>query len=358
MNYSITASFSHKSTKIYVGSNLKRLLIRTIDKTKDKNLFVVSKTIYPKINHLIKRLSAIKPIIIDSKEENKTLGSYEHTLNEMYQRSLGRQSVIIAVGGGMIGDYAGFLAASYRRGIGFIYVPTTLLSQCDPILNKVGLNAIGVKNLIGCFYSPSYVFCDTDFLDTLSESAINNGLSEIIKHALLKPSCLLEILQYNHKINTAKNKYDWEKIIYESIKIKSFLISKDPYDSLNIQKKLNYGHTFGHAYEEYTRYTCPHGFAVALGMKFAGYVSRFLNIGKYNDFAIQDDLIGLLGFELSLPKDFNHDKFISLLKRYKHSQTNISLILLKEMGEVSFQNNVEESLIRKVIAEKMIDKSK
>jgi len=126
MNYSITASFSHKSTKIYVGSNLKRLLIRTIDKTKDKNLFVVSKTIYPKINHLIKRLSAIKPIIIDSKEENKTLGSYEHTLNEMYQRSLGRQSVIIAVGGGMIGDYAGFLAASYRRGIGFIYVPTTL----------------------------------------------------------------------------------------------------------------------------------------------------------------------------------------------------------------------------------------
>ena len=121
---------------------------------------------------------------------------------------------------------------------------------------------------------------------------------------------------------------------------------------------MNYGHTFGHAYEEYTRYTCPHGFAVALGMKFAGYVSRFLNIGKYNDFAIQDDLIGLLGFELSLPKDFNHDKFISLLKRYKHSQTNISLILLKEMGEVSFQNNVEESLIRKVIAEKMIDKSK
>lgn len=352
------ANFLHKPTTIYVGSNLTSLLIRTLDKTKGKNLFVVSKTIYPKINHLIKRLSIIKPIIIDSKEENKTLSFYEDTLNEMYQRSLGRQSIIIAIGGGMIGDYAGFLAASYRRGIGFIYIPTTLMSQCDPILNKVGLNAIGVKNLIGCFYAPSHVFCDIDFLNTLSENAIDNGLSEIIKHALLKPNSLLKTLQYNRKKNIPKNKYDWGKIIYESIKIKSSLISEDPYDSLNIQKKLNYGHTFGHAYEEYTKYACPHGYAVTLGMKFAGYISGLLKIGKKSDLAIQDNLIELLDFELSLPEDFDTDKFISLLRRYKHSQSTISLILLKKLGKISFQNNVEENLIRKVIIKKMVKKSK
>lgn len=355
MHYSITANFLRKPTTIYVGSDLTNQLIMTTDKTKDKNLFIVSRTIYPRINLLIKRLSYIDPIIIDSKEENKNLGSYEKTLNKMYQRSLGRQSVIIAVGGGMIGDYAGFLAASYRRGIGFMYVPTTLMSQCDPILNKVGLNAIGVKNLVGCFYSPSHVFCDINFLNTLSENAVNDGLSEVIKHALLKPNNLLKILQYNRKKGIIKNKYDWGRIVYESIKIKSSLISKDPYDVLNIQKKLNYGHTFGHAYEEYTKYTCTHGYAVALGMKFAGYISRLLKIGKNTDLAVQDDLIGLLGFKLTLSKDFKPDKFISLLKRYKHSQPDISLILLKKIGEVSFQNSVEESLIRKVIIEKMID---
>lgn len=330
--------------RIYIGSDLKSIIFKTLSKTQDRNIFIVSRSIYPAFKELIAITSLKDPIIINSRENNG-LQSFENTLKQCYERSLNRKSRIIGIGGGALGDYVGFLAASYMRGVEFVYIPTTLISQCDVVINKVALNANGVKNLIGSFYSPSHIFCDVNFISFLPKSVINDGMSEIVKHALIKPSKLLKILITYSENKVPREKYDWEQIIYQSIKIKLWFIKKDFFDNKGIQIGLNYGHTFAHALEDYSKYSYSHGHSVAIGLKLAGYISNKLNILNSRNLNLQKKLLELTHLNLSLPSDFNTKEFISFLKRDKRSENSINLILLKKLGEYVMCNQIDEKFI-------------
>lgn len=345
----LTTSLNSQIIKIYVGSNLKNLILKTLTNTKGKNIFIVSRSVYPICKEYIDAMSLKDPIIVNSKDNHKDLTSFEFILKQCYDRSLNRKSRIIGIGGGTMGDYIGFLASVYMRGVEFVYIPTTLMSQCDPVINKVALNANGVKNLIGNFYSPSYIFCDTDFITALPESAINEGMSEIVKHALIKPTKLLDILIHYSEKEVQRTEYDWEQLVYESIKVKLWFVKRDFFDDQGIHVGLNYGHTFAHALEEYSKYSYSHGHAVAIGLKLAGSISNQLHVLDNNSLSLQDKLLSLTHFNLFLPNNLDTDKFIRLLKRDKHSENNINLILLKNSGKYIVYKHIDSHLIANII---------
>ncbi|MFI3329552.1 MAG: 3-dehydroquinate synthase family protein [bacterium] len=195
--------------------------------------------------------------IIDvyASEENKSLKTYETIISKLLENNISRDSLIVSIGGGVVGDIAAFVASTILRGVKYICIPTTLLSQVDSSIGgKTGLNFNNKKNIIGSFFQPSLVLIDTTYLNTLSQEDYNNGLGEIIKHAMIHDSEILSLLQDNLEI---------ENIIYKSLLVKKYYVEKDEFD-LNERMILNFGHTFGHVIE--LEKNIKHGLAVIQGM--------------------------------------------------------------------------------------------
>jgi 3-dehydroquinate synthase len=202
---------------------------------------------------------------ISAGETHKTLQTCEQIWQSMFEHGLDRKSLIINLGGGVIGDMGGFCAATYKRGIDFVQIPTTLLSMTDAAVGgKLGIDFQGIKNAIGVFKNPSAVFCDTDFLKTLSERELISGFAEVIKHAqignLVLWKQLLKIKNLGHA--------DWTSILKHSLTVKVKVVKKDPFEQ-NLRQILNFGHTIGHAVESYflnSKTPLTHGEAIAIGM--------------------------------------------------------------------------------------------
>jgi 3-dehydroquinate synthase len=214
------------------------------------------------INHQVANIALTQ---ITAGETHKTLQTCEIIWQSMFENGLDRKSLMINLGGGVIGDMGGFCAATYKRGIDFVQVPTTLLSMTDAAVGgKLGIDFQGIKNAVGVFKNPSAVFCDTDFLKTLPERELISGFAEIIKHALIGDPVLWKQLQ---KINKLRNA-DWATILKRSLAVKVKVVKKDPFEK-NLRQLLNYGHTIGHAVESYflnTETPLTHGEAIAIGM--------------------------------------------------------------------------------------------
>ncbi len=336
-------------TDITIGDNLDNNIADVLKHSKDQNQFIVSESVVPRFRELIRKLSLKEPIILKSQECVKSIETYTNVINICFERSLNRSSRIIAIGGGNIGDFAGFLAATYRRGIDFVYIPTTLLSQCDVILNKVAINMHGTKNLIGAFYTPSYVFCETTCLKTQPKLNIDFGMSEIVKHSLIRKSRLSKLLDVYLHENKKREDYDWEELIYESLKVKIALSQNDYFDNKGLSVGLNYGHTFAHALEDYSERLFPHGLAVSLGMKLAGDVSCILNLLNHNQHLYHNKLLNLTQLDLKIPSELEIDRFVQLLKRDNRNASSVDLILLKSIGSYSVYSDIENNLIRGVI---------
>jgi len=210
--------------------------------------------------------SSIKYIEIKSGELNKNLETCQFIWSSLLEQGADRQSVLINLGGGVIGDMGGFCASTFMRGIRFIQIPTTLLSQVDASVgSKLGVDFQGVKNIIGVFNDPIAVLIDSTFLQTLSQAELRSGYAEIIKHALINDAQLWEQLlpidEVNHQI-------EWGDIIYRSVEIKQKIVEQDRSEK-SLRKILNFGHTIGHAIESYflnSNSPLLHGEAVAWGM--------------------------------------------------------------------------------------------
>ncbi len=217
--------------------------------------------------------------IIESGESSKTLSTVERILSKMLELNFTRNSKIIALGGGVVGDIAGFVASIYMRGISFLQVPTTLLAQIDSSVGgKTGVNLPNGKNMIGSFYQAELVLIDTDTLKTLPRREIISGLGEIIKYGLIWDYEFLNYIENN--LNDILNlKEDILKnIICKCCKIKAEIVSKDEKE-LGLRKILNYGHTIGHALEtasSYKRYS--HGEAILIGMYYEGIMAKKLDL--------------------------------------------------------------------------------
>lgn len=232
--------------------------------------------LYKEKIHNVFRSSDIlfRSIVIPEGEDAKSLTSAERIFSELIQQGADRKSLIVAFGGGVIGDIAGFVAATYMRGIAFVHIPTTLLAMVDSSVGgKVAVNHVLGKNMIGAFHQPKFVFIDPVFLDTLPERELICGLAEIIKYGLILDKHFFEWLTEHHDKIVAKEKEPVEYAIRRSCEIKAQVVEKDETEN-HIRILLNFGHTWAHAFENLGGYRIlKHGEAVLLGMLAASHVS-------------------------------------------------------------------------------------
>jgi len=351
----INISLPRKKQKIYIGRNITDILINESIAKKYSNFVVLIDSnvlsIYKNDIDEIKKLLGNHEIIpIEPNENSKTLEFFNYVFEKCCRNNLSRKSCLVAIGGGIIGDIGGFISSIYMRGIDFIFIPTTLMAQADTIIDKVGISYKSFKNIIGSFYSPVLTICDIKFLKTLPDKEISMGLSEIIKHSAIKSD--KDFYYIKSLINTNKkdyHKYPWEDIIYKSLKIKSSLAAKDPFDELGYHKGLSYGHTFANAIEGISDFNLRHGEAVALGMKFSAIVSQFMGIMPKDVFKEQNEIIKNSGLPTTM-SPFKKEELIKLLKRDKISDNGkINLVVLEKFGKFSVKKDIDSSIIEKAI---------
>ena len=295
-----------------------------------------------------------------SSELNKNQKSVDKILNILLKKNFNRNDCLISIGGGITGDVSGFAASIFKRGIKFVNIPTTLLSQVDSsIVGKTGINSKFGKNLIGSFYPPSLVISDIDFLKTLSKRELVCGYGEILKHALISNRKFFKFLDKNgSKILNLKSPYI-EKSIYQSCFIKKKIVETDEKES-NVRKILNFGHTFAHAYEATLGYSknLNHGEAVILGIKTASKFSFLQKLLKINDFKIIQNHLD----KLNLPNDirkkiysYNLNKIISFMQKDKKNNTKkINLVLLKKIGSPTYDSQFSVQKIKLFLKKELI----
>ncbi|MFQ5721942.1 MAG: 3-dehydroquinate synthase [Candidatus Aminicenantales bacterium] len=223
----------------------------------DKNIY----TYYPNI------FIPSRTIILNPGEKSKSLSTMESIYRQFINWKLDRASTVVGIGGGVVGDITGFAASTFMRGLQFILVPTTLVAQADSSIGgKNSLNFKGYKNIVGTFCQPQFIMLDFNFLHTLPQSEIQNGIAEIIKHVIIASSSFFNYLEQNSGHLESLSPQVVKKSVLESIRIKSSIVKVDPKES-NQRRKLNFGHTLAHALEKTIH--LPHGIAVVAGMAFA-----------------------------------------------------------------------------------------
>lgn len=252
---------------VVIGQGLLQNLGKMISEvTSGRTAIIVSDdNVFPLYGSTVKEqlLSAgfeITEFVFLSGENSKNLDTYGKLLNTMSEKHLTRNDVVVALGGGVVGDLAGFAAATYQRGTGFVQVPTSLLAAVDSSVGgKTAVDLPSGKNQVGAFYQPSLVLCDTDTLKTLPDVEYRNGCAEIIKYAMIEDEALFE------KIKATPVKDQYEEIIEICVKIKQLYVESDEFD-VGKRMFLNFGHTIGHCVEACSNYEIPHGQGVAIGM--------------------------------------------------------------------------------------------
>ncbi|MFK7952014.1 MAG: 3-dehydroquinate synthase [Ekhidna sp.] len=285
-------------------------------------------------------------IEIESGEKNKILSTCSDIWKNLTDLGCSRKSLLINLGGGVIGDMGGFCASTFKRGMPFINIPTTLLSQVDASIGgKLGVDFNGLKNHIGLFKEPDKVIIDAHFLSTLPQRQLKSGFAEIIKHALIYDSTHWESLK-----KTPFNQINWNDFIQKSVEIKNSVVEKDP-NERGLRKILNFGHSLGHAIESHLLNTINpllHGEAVAVGMILESNISYQKEMINKIDLNEIEQFI-LSGFELptQLPV---FDELSSYLMQDKKNENGImKFSLLQNIGECLYDINVSKSEINTAI---------
>ena len=287
---------------------------------------------------------------IKSGESHKNLSSLSEIYNAAFEAGLDRNSLMIALGGGIVGDVTGFAAATWLRGIEYIQIPTTLLSMVDSSVGgKTAVNHPKGKNLIGAFYQPKAVFIDPETLKTLPKREFRAGMAEVIKYGVIKDKALFEYLESEKnrdKILNLENE-SLIKIINNSIKTKAYIVSEDEKEN-GIRAILNYGHSFGHVIENLCGYgEYLHGEAISIGMRIAGdiAVEKDLWLKEYS--LRQNNLIKSYGLPIQTPKIEKNKVIKILMGDKKVLNGKMRFILPKEIGKVDIFNNIDDSLFLK-----------
>lgn len=300
--------------------------------------------------HCLPKLTIDGPVTlikISSGEQYKTIATCQNIWSALVNSGADRHSLMINLGGGVIGDMGGFCASTYMRGIDFIQIPTTLLSQVDASIGgKLGVDFMGLKNFVGLFNNPEEVIVDPQFLNTLDPAEFRSGYAEMVKHALIKND------QIWHRLTLPKNwkEQKWSEEIYDSILIKKDVVQQDPTEK-GLRKILNFGHTIGHAVESLSFETDKpflHGEAIAIGMICESILSE--RVGS----AVNMDQVR--SYLLKVYDDIDHhilaqsDKILEKLKSDKKNKGGELLFaLLKKPGEAVYDVNVTSYQIRQCL---------
>lgn len=285
-----------------------------------------------RINKIIKRTGFnTKLISIKPGEKSKTLETLNEVYYELSQFKLSRNDLVIAFGGGVVGDLAGFAASTYLRGVSYIQIPTSLLAQVDSSIGgKVAVDLPSGKNLVGSFYHPNAVFIDTNLLKTLDKKFFHDGLAEIIKYGCIRDYKIIEeLLSYKNHDELLDN---IDSIIFKCCNIKKCLVEKDEKD-LGDRMLLNFGHTIGHAIEKYfdfEQYT--HGEAVAIGMAHITKKSEDINISKKGTLKTLEEVLKKYNLPYEVPKMDEKYVLSSIKLDKKVNGEDINLIVLRDIG--------------------------
>jgi 3-dehydroquinate synthase len=287
---------------------------------------------------------AVKPILsrdawknvhlFDDAEVKKNMRTVELLCRKLTRAGADRKSLIIAVGGGVVGDVAGFVAASYLRGVGLVHVPTTLVAQVDSSVGgKTGVNLPEGKNLVGAFYPPRLVVIDTDLLRTLPERQFRSGIAEVIKYGVIADAELFAYLEQNMEKLLRKDRAALDYLIPRCVEIKGDVVSRDERES-GLREILNFGHTFGHALESATKYRrYLHGEAVAWGMIAAALVGRELGITRNDDVSRVVSLIRRIGKMPDWPRLRGKILIAAMLSDKKTRAGKLRFVVSPHIGE-------------------------
>tara|TARA_Y100000758_G_C16033058_1_gene415351 strand:- start:76 stop:1212 length:1137 start_codon:yes stop_codon:yes gene_type:complete len=288
---------------------------------------------------------------IASGETSKNLETVRQVYTWLAERKAERGHLILAVGGGVVGDLVGFVAATYLRGIPFVQIPTTLLAMMDASIGgKVAVDMPQGKNLVGAFYQPKFVLSDVETLKTLPVRELTSGWAEAIKHGLILDDGLLDTFESHVSELKSLDPEIATETIRRSVAIKAGVVSQDEKETLGIRILLNYGHTIGHAIESITGYTeYLHGEAVSVGMMGAAKIGELLQIMDVDDVERQKEVLQAYGLPISAP-GLNSEAIISAMTSDKKTTGgSINWVLLDGIGKAITNNEVPDKYVREAL---------
>lgn len=283
-------------------------------------------------------------VSVEGGEAAKTLSSLGRLLGRIERLGIDRGGTVLAIGGGTIGDLAGFAAAVWLRGVRYLNVPTTLLSMVDSSVGgKTGVNTERSKNAVGAFWQPAAVLVDPRFLATLPEDQVASAYGEIVKYAVTLDPELIPSIESGLS--------DVEEVIERCVRAKASVVGGDERD-IGARAILNYGHTVGHALEEASGYTLAHGRAVAVGMRAAARISRRLGLCDDEFVGLQDSLLAARGLPGPIPPEITAEDVLEALPRDKKSRNGeIGWVLPRRLGQAETGHRVAPEIVAEVVAE-------
>lgn len=336
--------------KVIITNNATEELENIISESKNDKFFILTDSNTNKnclnMLHCSEPIANAHIITIKADDTNKNIESTAHVWKELSDNGCTRHSCLINIGGGMVTDLGGFAASTFKRGIDFINIPTTLLSMVDASVGgKTGINFNGLKNEIGVFNDAKAVIIDTAFLKTLDQHNICSGYAEMLKHSLLK-----DYKMWVQHINFNLYSPDFDPLlnmIKESVEVKERIVSEDPHES-GIRKALNLGHTAGHAFESYAMHTnrpILHGYAVVYGIICELYLSHALQGFPLDNMRQTVNFIKENYGRMNITCD-DYESLYSLMKHDKKNTGNeINFTLLKDVGDIKINQTVSKELI-------------
>lgn len=293
----------------------------------------------------------VELLAVDAGETTKSLSQAESLWEKLYDLGADRKTVVVALGGGVVGDLAGFVAAGYARGIPFLQVPTTLLAAVDSSVGgKTGVNLAKGKNMVGAFWQPLGVLVDLRTFRTLPEREYLSGLAEIVKYGVIQDAEFFEYLEKNTKKILARDDEALRHIIARSCRLKADVVEKDEREETGLRAILNYGHTFAHAFEAITNYEeLLHGEAVAMGMHSAARLAD--RLGRIDDVFVARQERLLKAFKLPLePPVFSGRKILALMARDKKAENGqLNFVLPTRLGHVELVRDVPGETVLEIL---------
>jgi 3-dehydroquinate synthase len=289
---------------------------------------------------------------IPAGEPSKSLEQAAALYAELADTAADRATVVVAVGGGVVGDLAGFVAATYNRGLPLVMVPTTLLAMVDSSVGgKVGINLPQGKNLVGAFHQPAGVWIDVAFLDTLPDREYRSGLAEVVKYGVALDAEFFSWLEANAAALLHRDRAAVIHAVTRSCQLKASIVEQDEHELTGVRPVLNYGHTFGHAFETAAGYgTWLHGEAVAAGMSCAANLAHRVGMLSCDDLQRQTRLLARFGLPPEPPAG-HADEWLSIMRRDKKSVGGrLRLVLPRGIGSVEVVDDVDEVLVRAVLS--------
>ncbi len=354
----LVVDLGERSYPIYIGEDLLQHADEYFDKhhiSKGSPVLIVTDTSIAKLH--LKSLQAVLETagytlitsIVNSGESSKSLKVYEEVMTTALQGGLDRHSTVVALGGGVVGDLAGFVAASYMRGIKFVQMPTTILAHDSSVGGKVAVNHPLAKNIIGAFHQPEFVLYDTTTLRTLPEREVRAGLSEVLKHGLIWDRDFVNWFDAHAEDLLNMDPAALQEALYHGCKVKSMVVSQDEREG-GLRAILNLGHTIGHALEAVANYNeLLHGEAISIGM--VGSAKLAVKMGYDQTIYTETKrLMQKLGLPVAVPKHMNVEAIMdAMMHDKKFKEGRMVFVVPVEIGKVEIVNDISASWVREII---------